>query len=79
MMASQSMPLVSRIRSQTGCIVAETALESSQHHALIEVMCDHNMGVEDPYLELFESRQLTERFAAFQRGLIDEMANLYGL
>ena len=42
-------------------------------------MCDHNMGVEDPYLELFESRQLTERFAAFQRGLIDEMANLYGL
>ena len=48
-------------------------------HALIEVMCGHNMGVEDPYLELFESQQPTERFAAFQRGLIDEMANLYGL
>ena len=51
----------------------------SRNHALIEVMCDHNLGVEDPNLELFESRQLTERFAAFQRGLIDEMANLYGL
>ena len=48
-------------------------------HALIEVMCGHNMGVEDPYLELFESQQPTERFAAFQRGLIDEMADLYGL
>ena len=48
-------------------------------HALIEVMCGHNMGVEDPYLGLFQSQQPTERFAALQRGLIDEMADLYGL
>ena len=53
--------------------------ETPGGHALIEDMCGHNMGVEDPYLELFESQQPTERFAAFQRGLIDEMADLYGL
>ncbi|MCO5102140.1 MAG: class II histone deacetylase [Burkholderiaceae bacterium] len=43
-------------------------------HAVIETMAGCTMGVEDPFAELIEAQQPKERFAAFQRGLIDEMA-----
>ncbi len=48
-------------------------------HAVVETLAGEDMGVEDPFLALFEAQQPSERFAAFQRGLIDEMARDFGL
>ena len=47
-------------------------------HAVVETMVGTDMGVEDPYLELGQAWQVNARQAAFQRGLIDEMALAYG-
>lgn len=48
-------------------------------HAVIEAMSGQNTGVADPFLELFQAQQPNPRFAAFQRGLIDEMAAQFGM
>ncbi len=47
-------------------------------HAVVETLVGANMGVEDPYLELGQAWQVNARQAAFQRGLIDEMAMQFG-
>jgi len=43
-------------------------------HAIIETLADVRTQVEDPMLELAIAQQPSARFAAFQRLLIDEMA-----
>ncbi|WP_395065787.1 class II histone deacetylase [Paraburkholderia silvatlantica] len=43
-------------------------------HAIIETLADVRTEVEDPMLELAIAQQPSARFAAFQRQLIDEMA-----
>ena len=48
-------------------------------HAVVETLAAESLGVEDPFLELFQAWQPNPRFAAFQRGLIDEMVGLHGL
>ena len=48
-------------------------------HAVVETLAAESLGVEDPFLELFQAWQPNPRFAAFQRGLIDEMVSLHGL
>jgi acetoin utilization deacetylase AcuC-like enzyme len=47
-------------------------------HAVVETLVGADMGVEDPYLELGQAWQVNARQAAFQRGLIDEMAAQFG-
>ena len=47
-------------------------------HAVVETLVGVDMGVEDPYLELGQAWQVNARQAAFQRGLIDEMAVALG-
>ncbi len=48
-------------------------------HATVETMCGVRTAVEDPYLDLGQAWQVNARQAAFQRGLIDEMAQAMGL
>ncbi len=48
-------------------------------HAVIETLAGCAMGVEDPFAGLIEAQQPNRRFAAFQRGLIDEMAQTLNL
>lgn len=43
-------------------------------HAVMEALSGHRMGVEDPFLALFQAQQPNARFAAFQRELLDEQA-----
>ena len=47
-------------------------------HAVVETLVGADMGVQDPYLELGQAWQVNARQAAFQRGLIDEMALQFG-
>lgn len=47
-------------------------------YAVVETLVGAHMGVEDPYLELGQAWQVNARQAAFQRGLIDEMAVALG-
>lgn len=48
-------------------------------HAIVEQLAGEHMGVEDPFLAIFEPQQPGERFNAFQRQLIDELADAFGL
>ena len=48
-------------------------------HAIIEQLAGQHMGVEDPFLETFKLKQPSERFNAFQRRLLDELAAAFGL
>ena len=48
-------------------------------HAILETLAGVRTQVEDPLLELVLAQQPGERFAAFQRRLIDEMAEAFGL
>lgn len=48
-------------------------------HAVVETLAGVNMGVDDPLLAFTSAQQPNARFAAFQRGLIDEMATALGL
>ena len=48
-------------------------------HAVVETLAGVSMGVEDPLLAFTGAQQPNPRFAAFQRGLIDEMAVALGL
>ncbi|MCG3190063.1 MAG: Histone deacetylase-like amidohydrolase [Burkholderiaceae bacterium] len=48
-------------------------------HAVVEALAGENLGVDDPFIELFDAWQPNAQFAAFQRGLIDEMARTLGL
>lgn len=43
-------------------------------HAVVEALAGESLGVDDPFVELFEAWQPNAQLAAFQRGLIDEMA-----
>ncbi len=43
-------------------------------HAVVEALSGQSLGVEDPFLAFTRAQQPTARFAAFQRGLIDEMS-----
>jgi hypothetical protein len=45
---------------------------------VVETLVGADMGVQDPYLELGQAWQVNARQAAFQRGLIDEMALQFG-
>jgi len=47
--------------------------------ALIETLSGERTEVEDPFLGLIKAQQPNERFAAFQKQLLDEMAQSYGL
>jgi acetoin utilization deacetylase AcuC-like enzyme len=46
--------------------------------AIVETLAGVNTPVEDPFLPIFEAQQPNRRFASFQRGLIDEMAEMLG-
>ncbi|MDM0114016.1 class II histone deacetylase [Variovorax sp. J22R133] len=46
-------------------------------HAIVETLADVRTGVVDPMLELAMAQQPNERFAAFQRDLIDELARQF--
>ncbi len=46
--------------------------------AIAEILADTLTGVEDPFLSLLEAQQPGERFNAFQRTLIDELAQSLG-
>ena len=48
-------------------------------HAVVEQLAGEDMGVEDPFLAMFEPQQPGERFNTFQRQLIDELAASFGL
>ena len=48
-------------------------------HAIVEQLAGEHMGVEDPFLEMFKPQQPGERFNAFQRRLLDELAAAFGL
>ncbi len=48
-------------------------------HAIVEELAGESMGVEDPFLELFQAQQPGPEFQHFQRGLLDEMAQGFGL
>jgi len=48
-------------------------------HAIIEQLAGENMGVEDPFLAVFEPQQPGEVFNALQRRLLDEQAASLGL
>jgi acetoin utilization deacetylase AcuC-like enzyme len=48
-------------------------------HAVVETLVGADTKVVDPYLELGQAWQVNARQAAFQRGLIDEMAVALGL
>lgn len=48
-------------------------------HAIVERLAGEQMGVEDPFLAMFEPQQPGERFQAFQRQLIDGLAAAFGL
>lgn len=48
-------------------------------HAIVEELAGESMGVEDPFLELFQAQQPGPEFQRFQRGLLDEMAQGFGL
>ena len=48
-------------------------------HAIVEQLADEHMGVEDPFLAIFKPQQPGERFNAFQRQLLDELAVAFGL
>ncbi|MGC4029897.1 MAG: class II histone deacetylase [Steroidobacteraceae bacterium] len=48
-------------------------------HAVMEALSGERTQVVDPLLELFQAQQPGERFCRFQRGLIDEMAEAFGL
>ncbi|MFP6560318.1 class II histone deacetylase [Paraburkholderia sp. B3] len=47
-------------------------------HAIVETLADVRTKVEDPMLDLAIAQQPSPRFAAFQRQLIDEMAQAFG-
>lgn len=47
-------------------------------HATVETLCGVRTPVQDPYLELGQAWQVNARQAAFQRGMIDEMAQSMG-
>ena len=47
--------------------------------ALIETLSGERTEVEDPFLGLIKAQQPNERFDAFQKQLLDEMAQSYGL
>jgi acetoin utilization deacetylase AcuC-like enzyme len=47
--------------------------------AIIESLAGIKTPVEDPFLPIFAAQQPNDRFLAFQRGLIDEMAAAIGL
>jgi acetoin utilization deacetylase AcuC-like enzyme len=47
--------------------------------ALIETLAGERTEVEDPFLGLISSQQPSERFNTFQKQLLDEMAQSYGL
>ena len=47
-------------------------------HAVVETLVGERLGVEDPFLHFTGGQQPNDRFAAFQRGLIDEMAADFG-
>ncbi len=46
--------------------------------AIIETLAGVKTPVDDPFLPIFDAQQPNERFIAFQRGLIDEMAAVLG-
>jgi len=48
-------------------------------HAVVEALAGESLGVDDPFIELFEAWQPHAQLAAFQRKLIDEMARTLGL
>jgi acetoin utilization deacetylase AcuC-like enzyme len=48
-------------------------------HAIVEQLAGEHMKIEDPFLAIFEPQQPGERFNAFQRQLIDELADAFGL
>lgn len=48
-------------------------------HAIVEQLSGECMGVEDPILESIRMQQPGERFNRFQRQIIDELANSFGL
>jgi acetoin utilization deacetylase AcuC-like enzyme len=48
-------------------------------HAIVETLADVRTQVTDPMLDLAIAQQPNERFKAFQRGLIDELAGEFGL
>lgn len=48
-------------------------------HAIVETLADVRTLVTDPMLDLAIAQQPNERFKAFQRGLIDELADEFGL
>ncbi|KVN18192.1 hypothetical protein WT09_11340 [Burkholderia stagnalis] len=47
--------------------------------AIVEALAGVRTGVADPMLELAIAQQPGERFLAFQRGLLDELAASFGL
>jgi acetoin utilization deacetylase AcuC-like enzyme len=47
-------------------------------HAVIETLADVRTKVEDPMLDLAIAQQPGARFVAFQRELIDELAQAFG-
>ncbi len=47
--------------------------------ALIETLAGERTEVEDAFLGLIKAQQPNERFNAFQKQLIDEMAQSFGL
>lgn len=47
--------------------------------AVLEELSGHRTEVQDPFSDFFALQQPSERFDAFQRTLIDEMAGLHGL
>lgn len=48
-------------------------------HAVMEALSGVRTAVEDPYLPSMLAQQPGDRYRAFQRGLIDEMAEAHGL
>jgi acetoin utilization deacetylase AcuC-like enzyme len=82
MMTHQVMALADRHCNGRLVVVHEGGYAESAvpfcGHAVVEAMVGADMGVTDPYLEIGQAWQVNARQAAFQRGLIDEMAVALG-
>jgi acetoin utilization deacetylase AcuC-like enzyme len=48
-------------------------------HAIVEQLAGESLGVEDPFLEIFQAQQPGPRFDGFQRQLLDELAVAFGV
>ena len=48
-------------------------------HAVVEALSGESVGVEDPFLELFQAQQPGPEFNEFQRNLLDTMAESFGI